>query len=263
MHDVVRRLNDKALLFTVTPGRSGTKLLANLLPVCEGITAAHEPGPGFHYVLRTILFAPEAAEWWLLNEKLPAMLRAAITPAYAETSHVVCKGFIEPMLSLGLRPRFLILRRATRDVAKSMYMRAFVPERSMIGKLFMIGPTDPGTLPLPGWEQLSDYQLCYWYAREMERRQQHYGELLQRSGIDTMNMHMHELTDLERFKRLCEFANRMSSPTIDADRYMAVLKKDQNPLPDAVDRAGARPMPLDIDAAELEVDMRIAHVPAT
>ena len=62
-------LRAKTLVFTVTAGRSGTKLLATLLAECMGVDAEHEPAPRPNYVLRSIINAPEAASWWLLSER--------------------------------------------------------------------------------------------------------------------------------------------------------------------------------------------------
>src|SRR3954469_7221104 len=97
---LIASLNTKTLVFTVTAGRSGTKLLARLLGECLGIEAEHEPAPRCNYVLRSIINAREAALGWLATEKLPAILARAKGPVYAETSHLLCKGFIEPMLAL-------------------------------------------------------------------------------------------------------------------------------------------------------------------
>ena len=104
-------------------------------------------------------------------------------PCYAETSHLLCKGFIEPMLELGLRPHFVILERDSRSVAKSFHQLDSIPERTHLGRIYMLSPTDPCLLETPCWEDFTDYQLCYWYALEMHRRARWYAALFDRIGI--------------------------------------------------------------------------------
>ena len=104
----IEGLFSKRLCFTVTSGRSRTKLLAILLREAAGLCAEHEPAPRFNYVLRAVLEYPEAAAWWLAAEKLPAIAEIARSSGtYIELSHLTCKGFVEPLLELGLRPDFL------------------------------------------------------------------------------------------------------------------------------------------------------------
>lgn len=183
--NIVDTLSTKRLCFTVTSGRSGTKLLAELLRGGAGICAEHEPAPRFNYVLRSILDCPEAARWWLETEKLPAMAeRVGAETAYAETSHLTCKGFIEPLLELGLRPVLLFVARPARDVARSLFKIGAIPERTPSGRLVLIGPAHSPFLRVADWENWTDYQLCYWYAREIERRQGYYRKLASRVGLE-------------------------------------------------------------------------------
>jgi len=152
--EVVEELKSKRLCFAVTSGRSGTKLLTELLARAAGICAEHEPAPRFNYVLRSILESPEAARWWLLTEKLPSVAqRVRSSDVYAELSHLTCKGFIEPLLGLGLKPAFIILSRPARDVASSLYRIGAIPERTSSGRLVLLGPRHSRFLPLDGWER--------------------------------------------------------------------------------------------------------------
>ena len=50
----IKAVRDAGLILTVTPGRSGTKLLARLLVECLDINAEHEAAPRLNYVLRTV-----------------------------------------------------------------------------------------------------------------------------------------------------------------------------------------------------------------
>jgi hypothetical protein len=175
-------MDDKKLVFTVTPGRSGTAYLAKLLEIVPGVSAHHEPDPNFAAILRTSSKEADRAFAFVRDYKLPA-IQAVQAPIYAETSHLTAKGFLEPMLLLGLRPALIFLSRPPREVAWSFMLRTTVPHRTDLGQMYLLSPGDPYVLPLQGWEQASDYQLCFWYALEMERRQLRYLAMARELGL--------------------------------------------------------------------------------
>ena len=254
---LIAALNAKTLLLTVTSGRSGTGLLTALLRACPGIVAEHEPLPRVNFVLRSLVLAPEMAAAWLAHEKLPAMLARATGPVYAETSHLFCKGLIEPMLDLGLRPRFIILTRPAPEVARSLFQMNVVPERTGAGRLVLLGPRDPGVLPVAGADGLTDYQLCYWYAREIERRQAAYAGLFAARGLAAFRIGMHDLPRWDLFPRLAAFASGHSVAPDEA-AFHAIAAKDQNPRIAASGGAADRPLPPGLDALEAAVDAAVA-----
>ncbi len=172
----------RRLVFTITTGRSGTQTLSEVFGCAKHACSFHEPEPDFSSCLRRVQRNAERALEFLVEEKLPAIL-ATGTTCYIETSHLVCKGFIEPILELGLRPHFLIVKRDCRAVAKSFTQIDSIPERTALGRDYMLSPADPCLLESPCWEDFTDYQLCYWYALEMQRRTQWYVSLFDRIGI--------------------------------------------------------------------------------
>lgn len=176
--DLLRR----RLVFTITTGRSGTQTLSEVFACARDTCSLHEPKPNYMQCLRRVQRNAEAAFEFVVEEKLPAIL-ATGTDCYVETSHLVCKGFIEPMLELGLRPHFLIVKRDCRAVAKSFTQIASIPERTALGRDYMLSPADPCLLTTPCWEDFTDYQLCYWYTLEIQRRAQWYVSLFDRLGI--------------------------------------------------------------------------------
>jgi hypothetical protein len=181
--DIVDRINaEKTLIFTVTPGRSGTKYLTALLGSVPGIAAHHEPMPDFVTAMRRGQQDPEIALAFLRDVKLPG-IAAMPSPIYAETSHLFCKGFLEPAILLGLRPKLIVLRRPPSEVAWSLLERDTIPTRTPYGCLYLLDPRDPGVMPLPGWERMTDYQLCFWYALEIERRQLRYAAFAAQLGL--------------------------------------------------------------------------------
>ncbi len=179
--EIIEQLQQKRLVFTVTTGRSGTAYLATILGYARGVCAVHEPAPEYVKVLRAVQNNPDLARKFLLEEKLPAILQTSAA-TYIETSHLACKGFLEPLLDLGIVPDLIIHRRSARDVALSMFKMGTIPGRSDKGLSFYLSPDDPGVLELCEWQGLHDYQLCYWYCLEIERRAKLYKQIFTQKG---------------------------------------------------------------------------------
>jgi len=250
-----RRLSVMDLTFTVTSGRSGTKLLTVLLQKSAGIDACHEPDPRANFELRGTIEDPRHGLNWLINEKLPYIATHHTRRIYAETSHIYCKGFIELIQELGLNTRYIILRRDAKAVARSLYQMKCIPERTDAGRLVLIGPSDKGVLNLPNWQEYSDYQLCYWYAREIERRQQHYAARFAAERIPFHDLRMEDLLAWDKFQRLCAFLDvggTVGPPSF--DRFKAVTAENQNPRNVAHERNVDTPLPINIDEQEERLD---------
>lgn len=197
--DIVDRINaEKTLIFTVTPGRSGTKYLTAMLGSVPGIAAHHEPMPDFVTAMRRAQQDPEIAFAFLRDVKLPAIAETP-SPIYAETTHLFCKGFLEPALLIGLRPRLIVLRRPPSEVAWSLLERDTIPTRTPYGCLYLLDPRDPAVMPLPGWERMTDYQLCFWYALEIERRQLRYADFAAQLGLACFEVLQRDLAKSEVF----------------------------------------------------------------
>jgi len=194
-------MNQKRLIFTVTTGRSGTDYLARLLDCVPGVTSMHEPKPHFVWAMRDAQADPEVARRFLVEQKLPA-IRDTPGPVYSETSHLVCKGFLEPLLELGYLPDLVLLRRPHREVALSLYRLGTIPGRTPKGLKWYLSPDDPGVLELPRWHELHDYQICYWYCLEIERRRVHYEALLRPLGARIVSITLAELATFGGFMRL-------------------------------------------------------------
>ncbi|MFN8641524.1 MAG: hypothetical protein U0802_07665 [Candidatus Binatia bacterium] len=193
----------KTLVVTVTAGRTGTTFLTHLLALCPDTTSLHEPEPSFVPVLRLAQRDPDLARRFLLEYKLP-FVAAVPTRRYVETGHLLGKGFLEPLLDLGLAPGVVALRRAPRRVATSLLSRRTVPGRGKLGLKYLLHPDDRGVLALPGWTRCSDYQLCFWYALEMERRQRDYRAPVEAAGGAWVDVTAEELHDADRFLAVAE-----------------------------------------------------------
>lgn len=267
------------LVFTVTAGRSGTSLLTKLLELVPGIIAKHEHKPSFVTVMRKAQKNPQLATKFLHDTKLPRILqqtsnataafndshkdddnqnnndnkRQAATMTithYVETSHLFCKGFVEPLRDILLQsthhhqsqscvesgchyqlPKIfslIVLRRHPSCIAQSLWERDSIPGRSRFGKPYLLHPGDDNVLGNPAltktsinhnhdsnhenihitkpnqeWNEWSDYQLCYWYALEIERRQIIYTQMAIEQGWKHHTITLEELTDFDSFCGMC------------------------------------------------------------
>lgn len=84
----------KKVIFTVTTGRSGTKLLASILQFNKKIASYHEPDGGapFHeYAILARKDFNQSRRFWV-EKKIP-WINSHNEHFYFESSHLFCKGF--------------------------------------------------------------------------------------------------------------------------------------------------------------------------
>jgi hypothetical protein len=213
------QIAQKRLIFTVTTGRSGTKYLKTMLSFLHNVQSLHEPLPGFHEVLRDIQHDKSLAYYFWIEQKLPSIVNFP-EPIYIEASHVFCKGFLESLLELGIIPDLIVLRRDMREVAQSMYRLGHIPARSQIGRIYLIQPDDPDVIPMPDWESMHDYQLCYWYCLEIERRAQKYTVDIRRLGGQVHETTLDEISTMMGFWKLIQALDLPLPRPLNALRYL-------------------------------------------
>ena len=179
--EIIQQIQQKRLVFTVTTGRSGTAYLKEVFNYMKNVRSFHEPHPEFVTVLRQVQTEPDKARQFLLEEKLPAIAQdpAAI---YVETSHLACNEVLEPVLEMNIVPDLILHRRPPRAVSLSLLKMGTIPGRTDKALRFYLSPDDPGVIALHSWQDMQDYQLCYWYCLEIERRARRYGQIFQKRG---------------------------------------------------------------------------------
>jgi len=185
----------KRLCFTITTGRSGTEYLARALGLFRGVRAEHEPKPTFGSAFRTVQAAPGTAREFWLAHKLPR-IAACGEAVYAETSHLVCKGFLESAVELELPLTLIHLVRPPRDVATSLWQLATIPGRTYGGVKYYLAPFDERVLlPLERVraERLDDYQMCFWYCLEIEARALDYARRFADRGVRVVRCELAEI----------------------------------------------------------------------
>lgn len=201
------RLNSKRLIFTVSAGRSGTHFLTRLFRYLPGMDVFHENNtPHFHDHMRAAQEDPNHARKFLNDEKLP-FIESLKKPIYAETSHLFCKGFLEPLLELGVVPDLVLLSRDRRKIATSLFRLGTIPARQEKALQFYLKPDDPGVVTMEDWNSWSDYQLCYWYVLEIERRQRVYGQKVRELGGCVHACDLDEINTAEGYRELIKALN--------------------------------------------------------
>jgi hypothetical protein len=208
-------MNDKRLIFVLSPGRCGTAYLASVLATIPGVTALHEPHPVFTDPFRAYMGNRAALRQWWQDYKLPS-ISAQPGSVYICTSHMFVKGFVEPLLELGEMPDVIILRRPAREVALSLWRMGCIPARTAKGLKYLYKPNDPGVLDrFFQWNDLTDYGMCYWYAKEIETRQSYYRPLFDTVYETTTG----EIISQDHFLKLVQ---AMGLPQPDMEQYNAV-----------------------------------------
>jgi hypothetical protein len=251
--DLKELISRKRLIFTVTPGRSGTLYLALLFSRIPGVANHHEAPPSFTHLMRYVQARPDIASHFWIHEKLPR-IAALPEPIYAETSHLFCKGFAGPLLDLGIVPDLVVLTRSHRSVAKSNYRLSCIPARTDYGLKHLLSPDDPDVLPLPGWERFTDYQLCYWYCLEIERRSSQYARQFAGKGATVVTIALDELRTVEGFQRLIgELALPQPTPAQWAIYYLTRNRKQNQKAEEKAHAARTVPPEDVLDHQEAEL----------
>ena len=224
--DIIKKIQEKNITFTVTTGRSGTGYLSEILNYSAKITSLHEPHPKFNNNFEFLKKNPDAIKDFLLNEKLPSIL-AYQSDIYIETSHLFCKGFLEPLMKMEIYPNLIFLNRNKREVAISLLQLITIPGRTENGLNYLICPNDDVFLKLPDWEKYSDYQICYWYTLEIEGRQKEYRKKYNNNASKIVEITLDELKIKTGFKRLI---NELDLPKPSFLRLLNHTRKFNRPV---------------------------------
>lgn len=257
MDDALESVRAKRLTFTITTGRSGTGYLSRALGAFRDVYSTHEPKPTFGSAFRTVCADPSVAREFWLAHKLPRIARSP-RAHYAESSHLVCKGFLESAVELGLQLRLVHLVRPARDVATSLWCLATIPGRSYGGIKYYLSPFDTARVFAPvargRAERFDDYQMCYWYCLEIEARARHYAEVFAPLGVRVVRAELAELGTLEGLERLGRELELGPLSALGRVRLAALVGRKLNDKQD-------RKRPNTLDAArldELEAEVRDA-----
>lgn len=186
---------EQTCIFTVTAGRSGTAYLAKLLQLLPDTRCFHEPEPQYQQVMRDLQKNTAAAGAFLDRCKIP-VIQTSPARYYIETTHYVCKGFIEAFVERGIIPTLILLKRNPRAIAASWFCigRDFHAKPGLTYQN-VLHPEDrrPLFLRLREWKDLNNYQLSYWYALECNYRMLHYAGYIAEHGGTSIDISLERL----------------------------------------------------------------------
>jgi hypothetical protein len=201
----------KRLIFTISSGRSGTRHLTRILGTLPGVGALHEPEPNFLQEMQASQAEFSIAQRFLEEKKLP-QLASNKDGIFADISHMWCKGLLQAWL---LRddlpiPDVVVLDRNLRSVALSILRLETTPERTHGGREWYIGPSAASAiLKIKDWENWNNYQLCYWYAMEVEARKATLGRWVESRGGRICRI---DITDLRKWKGIQRLIGELELP---------------------------------------------------
>lgn len=221
MDELLKTIKDKNLVFTVTTGRSGTKYLAYILSLLQDFKSEHEARPAFHEYFRKILNGEGTFKEFWIEHKLPYIAKLKESN-YSDVSHVACKGFLESVIEIGIKPAFILLKRDNRSVAKSLLELGSIPHRTKTGLKYLLSPLDDVFIKIPGnLNDLSDYQLCYWYTLETARRTSYLESYFEKYHCKYVSLRFEDLTKGNPLERI---GKEINLPGFNKTGYLKFLK---------------------------------------
>lgn len=253
--EIIEKVKKKKLVFTVATGRCGTAYFAEILRLIPNVTSLHEPAPEYAEVLREIQENPNLAKEFLCEHKLPS-IKSVPSSIYIETSHLFCKGFLQPLLDFGIVPALLWIRRDHRAVASSMFRGGTIPGRTEKGLRFYLSPEDAGVLSLPDWRSFNDYQLCYWYCLEIERRALEYREVYNKNDWLWSETSIDEITTR---KGMSKVIKELELPQLTILGWLRYLKNRRNKVNPTLASKKQIQLPRNLDSLEKEVSQGVGE----
>lgn len=181
------------IFLTVTAGRTGTGYLQQLFSLLPDFTSVHEPS------------IPTTNFWKTRLEEISNYNK----PNYIETSHLICKGWIEPLLyTFSIVPNLILLCRPARQIATSLFALDTIPGRTQSGQTYLLSPKNKSSMTtIDAADTLTDYQLCYWYCLEIEYRQQYYRNLILDQNGKVFSTSVEQLKKSEHFIQMLDYFN--------------------------------------------------------
>ncbi|SFM31808.1 hypothetical protein SAMN05421721_102287 [Ectothiorhodospira mobilis] len=245
----------KNIIFTVTHGRTGTTLLTEIFKLCKDTRAEHEPEPNYASILPKVKQNPRYAISFL--EKKINSINSCNEKNYIETSNVFGKGFLIPLIRMGVWPKLILLNRDFRQTANSLFQRGSIPMRTTRGQHFSSDPSFPGSLDIFQPKTLSDYQLCFWGVLDAYSRQIRAAEIYKSKKKDDSYhwISMDELNDFDKINKLVSLLGlRFGDEEKTKEKFKNITSQHHNPNP-----SSKKATKIDFLQEEIEVLDRAAY----
>ena len=204
-----RAITPRPVVFTISPGRSGSRFLAALLGATANATAFHEPFPRMNgSFLRGLSEARLAATYGRRRIKLVQVLRALrrLPPSsmYAETSHMFVKTFYDVVLDFFPEARIVHLRRRTPEVVRSFAELGYFTSASTHWRKWMHDPYTSEVLvpPVVPEHEADAFDRIIAYLADIEAR----AALVRRKypTVPVVEARLEEISDPQGARRLVE-----------------------------------------------------------
>ena len=230
----------RRLIFCLSPGRCGTRYLAQLLGSAEGVTALHEPEPTLATTVVTMGNPEHAASTALRRAKLDAIaarldaLDTDGSEVYAETTHMFIHVADELMASTLARlhhVHVVVLRRPFAEMLRSRMALGQLDPAHRIGKrgelrsLGWLHTTNSASALLPPLDadgELTQGELLCGYLYDMELRARRFVHRWRGAGLgrcQVSEIWLAELNCEEGVRRL--FESLHLTPTAATRRLVA------------------------------------------
>jgi hypothetical protein len=138
-----------------------------------------------------------------------------------------------------------------------MYRGGTIPGRTQKGLRFYLSPDDPGVLPLTDWERLHDYQLCYWYCLEIERRAEQYRHLYHKNDWLWAETSLEEISTMTGLKRVI---NDLELPRLGLVNWLRYFHNRRRKVNPTLTSKRAIELPSDLVSLEEQVTVKINSV---
>lgn len=246
---------NKNIIFTITHGRTGTTMLTEILKIFSDIRSEHEPAPNYADIFPSVKENPRESINFL--KKKIDIINGFKEQHYAETSNVFGKGFLIPLVRMGISPQLIFLNREFRKTAKSLYTRGSFPMRTALGRRFSADPTVPGSLPIFEPHTLSNYQLCYWGVLDAYYRQIQVEQLYQKISGNFLWASTEDFNDFEKTLKIGSTLG-LHVDNLEEARCIHEEITTIHHNPNRPSLAGIGETPIDHDEEETEVIDRVA-----
>ena len=213
---VNKKTGSNRAIFCISPGRSGSNYLAELLGTAREVVSLHEPEPTMtaeylemvntHPYDDTKVFRKTKAE--AINRFLLSM---GPNQVYCETNHMFIKTFFDVVIDSIDSIKVIFLRRDIRQVLRSFIELKYFTNENMEWHKWMTSP-NAVTAALPAIypdSQLDQYDLCIAYLLDIEARAQRFYK-----DYPSVQVHEIELSTLNNYDRVFRLFNELDvTPT--------------------------------------------------
>lgn len=187
-------------IFCISPGRSGTKYLSQLLDTAEEVVAFHEKRPLMSgKYLELIINHPYEYSYQERMIKVDQVVKDSKHHIYAETNNMYIKTFFD--VTAHLNPKVIILKRPIKQILKSFMELDFFGEKNNNWKDWLT-PANAITAAksVKNFNSLSQINKCIAHLLDIEARTERFK--IQYPNIETYEVSLNDLNSNNKVAKL-------------------------------------------------------------